>query len=106
MRPIPNKTPGKRKGSQRMHLIAKVAEPEPPGNRLPTNNAIAIMALAALTANQNEFQRAFCPAATAPGSSVQVRETKTNCRIGNPAEINTINMVQQPQTRKRAGPSC
>src|SRR5262249_8795557 len=57
-------------------------------------------------ANLNEFQMAVWPAAAAPGSSVQVRETVTSCSIGKATEIKNRNKLKQPQTQKSMGPSC
>ena len=61
---------------------------------------------AAVAAREKEFQRASWPAASAPGSSVQVRLTDISWKTGRPTERRQSKRVQPPPSQNQPGPSC
>src|ERR1035437_2895779 len=131
--PMPSNTPGRRKGSQESQR-KKSENRKPKAERRPNTEGrkpaerldvpsgclecigwvIRVLAqrlnkttkAAAAAARENEFQRASWPAASAPGSSVQVRFTDISWRPGRVAERRQSKKVQPPQSQNQPGPSC
>src|ERR1035441_1156342 len=91
---MPSNTPGRRKGSHASQPRRELNESnrlpelheELPGRgallSAPAARPIATTAVAETAARENEFQTALCPAASAPGSSVQVRFRSEERRVG------------------------
>src|ERR1035441_2503325 len=115
---MPSNTPGRRKGSHASQPRRELNESnrlpelheELPGRgallSAPAARPIATTAVAETAARENEFQTALCPAASAPGSSVQVRFTEINWKTGRPTASRQSRMVQAPHTQNQPGPSC
>src|ERR1035441_3914560 len=106
--PMPSNTPGRRKGSHvsqptrelnELHGLHELRR-DPAARPRPTTAA------ADAAARENEFQRASWPAASAPGSSVQVRLTDISWKTGRPTERRQSKKVQPPHSQNQPGPSC
>src|SRR4051812_23488333 len=93
---MPSNTPGTRNGSQSAN---------PTGKRQPTKPT-TMQSVAPAAANETEFQMAACPAASAPGSSDQVRVVEINWMIGSPTDKTAISTVTIPQNWDQPAPSC
>src|ERR1039458_6639521 len=115
---MPSNTPGRRKGSHASQPRRELNESnrlpelheELPGRgallSAPAARPIATTAVAETAARENEFQTALCPAASAPGRSVQVRFTEINWKTGRPTASRQSRMVQAPHTQNQPRPSC
>src|ERR1035441_6536835 len=109
--PMPSNTPGRRKGSHASQPTKELNEL--PGlhelhERLrdPAARPMTTTAVAETAAREKEFQRASWPAASAPGSSVQVRLTDISWKTGRPTERRQSRRVMAPHSQNQQGPSC
>src|ERR1017187_8415254 len=106
--PMPSNTPGRRKGSHVSQPTKELNELHGLHERLrdPAARPRATTALAEAAAREKEFQRASWPAASAPGSSVQVRLTDISWKTGRPTERRQSRRVMAPHSQNQPGPSC
>src|ERR1039458_6660349 len=106
--PMPSNTPGRRKGSHVSQPTKELNELHGLHERLraPAARPRATTAVAEAAAREKEFQRASWLAASAPGSSVQVRLTDISWKTGRPTERRQSKKVQPPHSQNQQGPSC
>src|SRR5882762_3821747 len=92
-----------------MHLWLRLHWPEhrcPPPNIRAAARLRRTTDVAEATAKENEFHKASCPAAKAPGNSVHVRLPEMSWNNGSPKATRQRPIVQAPLSRHQVTPSC